>query len=90
MADPSAAEVGYAYLRQSPVPVPDLAAMAKRAHAKHLMLLDASAWGRTAVPLQGAGGPLSEADYREAAEGGGFAANFIVGTALATLRLPMK
>jgi ribonuclease Z len=36
------------------------------------------------------GGPLTEADYRKAAEAGGFTGTTIVGTDLATLRLPAK
>ena len=35
-------------------------------------------------------GALSEADYRRAAEAGGFTGNTIVGSDLATLRLPAK
>jgi len=36
------------------------------------------------------GGPLTEADYRKAVEAGGFTGTTIVGTDLATLRLPAK
>jgi len=36
------------------------------------------------------GGPLTQADYRKAVEAGGFTGNTIVGTDLATLRLPAK
>jgi ribonuclease Z len=36
------------------------------------------------------GGPLTEADYRKAAEDSGFSGKTIVGTDLATLRLPAK
>jgi hypothetical protein len=36
------------------------------------------------------GGALTEADYRKAVEAGGFTGNTIVGTDLATLRLPAK
>jgi ribonuclease Z len=36
------------------------------------------------------GGPLREADYRKAAEAGGFIGNIIVGTDLASVRLPTK
>jgi len=41
-------------------------------------------------PSKVPGGPLSEADYRKAAEEGGFTGSIIVGTDLATLRLPIK
>ena len=70
----------------------DLGAMAKRVGAKHLMLthlgpsLGAVIHNRWKVP----GGPLTEADYRKAVEAGGFTGNTIVGTDLATLRLPAK
>ena len=70
----------------------DLGAMAKRVGAKHLMLthlapsLGAVIHNRWKVP----GGPLTEADYRKAAEAGGFTGITIVGTDLATLRLPAK
>jgi ribonuclease Z len=36
------------------------------------------------------GGPLSEEDYLKAVEAAGFKGNTIVGTDLATLRLPVK
>ena len=70
----------------------DLGAMAKRAGAKYLMLthlapsLGAVVHNRWKVP----GGPLTEADYRKAVEAGGFSGTTIVGTDLATLRLPVK
>src|SRR6266481_632272 len=70
----------------------DLGAMAKRVGAKHLMLthlgpsLGAVIHNRWKVP----GGPLTQADYRKAVEAGGFTGNIIVGTDLATLRLPAK
>src|SRR5438132_12251234 len=78
------------YYRQSLAS--DLGAMAKRVGAKHLMLthlapsLGAVIHNRWKVP----GGPLTEADYRKAAEAGGFSGNTIVGTDLATVRLPAK
>ena len=71
---------------------PDLGAMAKRAGAQYLMLthlapsLGAAIHNRWKVP----GGPLTEADYRKAVEAGGFTGTTIVGTDLATLRLPAK
>jgi ribonuclease Z len=77
-------------LRQSSVP--DLGAMAKRAGAKHLMLthLIPPLGAKEQYPFKVPGGPLSEADYRKAAEEGGFTGDIIVGTDLASLRLPTK
>jgi ribonuclease Z len=80
----------HAYYRQSNAF--DLGALAKRAGAKHLMLthmippIGADRQGPFKVP----GGPLTETDYRKAAEDGGFTGNIVVGTDLATLRLPAK
>lgn len=68
----------------------DLGAMAKRVGAKYLMLthlapsLGTSRHNRWDVP----GGPLTEADYRKAVEASGFSGTIIVGTELATLRVP--
>ena len=39
-------------------------------------------------PFKVPGGPLTEADYRKAVEDSGFTGKTIVGTDLATLRLP--
>jgi ribonuclease Z len=70
----------------------DLGAMAKRVAAKYLVLthlapsLGAAIHNRWKVP----GGPLTEADYRKAVEAGGFTGTTIVGTDLATLRLPVQ
>jgi ribonuclease Z len=70
----------------------DLGAMAQRAGAKHLVLthltpsLGASAQGIFKVP----GGPLTEAAFKAAAQGGGFTGNVVVATDLASLRLPAK
>ncbi len=70
----------------------DLGAMAQRVGAKHLMLthlgpsLGAEIHNRWKVP----GGPLTQADYRKAVEEGGFTGNIVVGTDLASLRLPAK
>ncbi len=70
----------------------DLGAMAQRDGAKYLMLthlapsLGAARHNQWDVP----GGPLNEADYRSAAEAGGFTGVTIVGTDLATVRLPAK
>ena len=70
----------------------DLGAMAKRVGAKHLILthlgpsLGAAIHNQWKVP----GGPLTEADYRKAVNESGFTGTTIVGTDLATLRLPAK
>jgi ribonuclease Z len=80
----------YAFYRQSTAS--DLGAMAKRAGAKYLMLthlipaMGAECQGPWKVP----GGPLTEADYRKAVEESGFTGNIIVGTDLASVRLPAK
>ena len=79
-----------AFYRQSTAV--DLGAMAQRAGAKHLMLTHlipppgANRHGPWKVP----GGPLTATDYREAVETGGFKGNTIVGTDLASVRLPSK
>ena len=78
------------YFRQSTAS--DLGAMAKRAGAKHLMLthlippVGAERQGAYKIP----GGALTEADYRKAAQSGGFTGNTVVGTDLASIRLPAK
>ena len=70
----------------------DLGAMAKRAGAKHLMLthvsppLGAERQGPWKIP----GGALSESDFRKAVEASGFTGNVIVGTDLASVRLPPR
>ena len=70
----------------------DLGAMAKRAGVKHLMLthlippIGAAQQGPWTIP----GGALTEADYKKAAQDGGFAGDIVVGTDLASLRLPAK
>lgn len=70
----------------------DLGAMAKRAGAKYLVLthlippIGAERQGPWKIP----GGALTETDYRKAAEAGGFTGNIIVGTDLASVRLPAK
>src|SRR6185369_8275874 len=80
----------YAFYRQSTAS--DLGAMAKRAGAKYLMLthlipaMGAERQGPWKIP----GGPLREADYRKAVEESGFTGNIIVGTDLASIRLPAK
>ena len=80
----------YAFYRQSTAY--DLGAMAKRAGAKYLMLthlipaIGAERQGPWKIP----GGPLTEADYRKAVEESGFRGNIIVGTDLASVRLPAK
>ena len=78
------------YYRQSTAA--DLGAMAQRAGAKHLMLthlippVGAERQGAYKVP----GGALTEASYRSAAQESGFAGNVVVGTDLASIRLPAK
>ena len=76
------------YHRQSAVG--DLGAMAQRAGAKHLMLthLIPPLGARQQGPYKVPGGALSEADYRKAAEAGGFTGNIVVGKDLASVRLP--
>lgn len=70
----------------------DIGAMAKRTGAKHLMLthlippLGAARQGPWTIP----GGALTEADYKKAAHDGGFGGDIVVGTDLASLRLPAK
>ena len=79
-----------AFYRQSETT--DLGAMARRAGAKYLMLthlapsVGAARHNSWPVP----GGPLTEADYRKTVEASGFTGITIVGTDLATLRLPPK
>jgi ribonuclease Z len=88
--DKGSGMVPYGFYRQSTTS--DLGAMAKRAGAKHLMLthlippIGAERQGPWKIP----GGPLTEADYRKAAQEGGFTGNVIVGTDLASVRLPPK
>ena len=80
----------HAYYRQSNAY--DLGALAKRAGAKYLMLthmispIGADRQGPFNVP----GGALTEADYKNAAQNGGFIGTTIVGTDLASVRLPPK
>ena len=78
------------FFRQSTVA--DLGAMAKRVGAKHLMLthLAPSIGAVRHGPYKIPGGPLTEADYRKAIEASGFAGNTVVGTDLASIRLPAK
>jgi ribonuclease Z len=77
----------HAYHRQSTAG--DLGAMAQRAGAKHLVLthlipaIGADRHGPFAIP----GGPLTAADYRQAARDGGFTGEIVVGTDLAGVRL---
>ncbi len=78
------------YYRQSTST--DLGAMAKRAGVKHLMLthlippLGAARQGPYKVP----GSALTEADYRKSVQESGFTGNVVVGTDLASIRLPAK
>ena len=70
----------------------DLGAMAKRVGAKYLMLthLGPSIGAERQGPWKVPGGPLTEADYRKAVEASGFTGNIVVGTDLASIRLPAK
>jgi ribonuclease Z len=70
----------------------DLGAMAKRVGAKHLMLthLGPSIGAERQGPWKIPGGPLTEADFRKAAQESGFTGNIVVGTDLASVRLPAK
>lgn len=70
----------------------DLGTMAKRVGAKHLMLthLSPSIGAERQGPWKIPGGPLTESDFRKAAQDGGFTGNIIVGTDLASVRLPAK
>ncbi len=78
------------FLRQSATP--DLGAMAQRVGAKRLILthlapqVGATSHGPYKVP----GPPLTEQDYRDAARAGGFTGDVVVGSDLATVRLPSK
>jgi ribonuclease Z len=68
----------------------DLGALAKRVGAKHLMLthLGPSMGTERHGPWKIPGGPLTQADYRKAVETSGFSGNVVVGTDLASIRLP--
>jgi len=78
------------YFRQSTAT--DLGAMAHRTGSKHLMLthlippLGAKKQGPYPIP----GGGLTEQDYKNAAEEGGFTGNIIVGQDLMSIQLPFK
>ena len=64
----------------------------QRAGAKYLMLthLIPPLGADQQYPFKVPGKPLTEADYRKAAQEGGFTGTIIVGTDLASLRLPPK
>ncbi len=70
----------------------DLGGLAKRAGAKYLMLthlsppMGAVRQGPYTIP----GGALTQADYLKAVEESGFSGNTVVGTDLASVRLPAK
>ena len=78
------------YYRQSTAT--DLGAMARRSGASHLMLthLIPAVGAARHVALQVPGGALTEDDYRKAAQQGGFTGTVVVGTDLASVRLPAK
>ena len=66
--------------------------MAKRVGAKHLMLthLGPSIGAERQGPWKVPGGPLTDADFRKAAQDGGFTGNIVAGADLASVRLPAK
>jgi len=78
------------YYRQSSTT--DLGAMAKRVGAKHLMLthMGPSIGAERQGPFRIPGGPLTEAHYLKAVAASGFSGKTIVGTDLASVRLPTK
>jgi ribonuclease Z len=80
----------YAYYRQSTAT--DIGAMAQRDGAKYLMLthLIPPLGADQQYPFKVPGRPLTEADYKKAAQDGGFTGTIIVGTDLASLRLPVR
>ena len=80
----------FAYYRQSTAV--DLGAMAKRAGAKYLILthLIPPIGAVQQYPFKVPGRPLTDQDYAKAARDGGFTGIIIVGTDLASLRLPAK
>jgi ribonuclease Z len=70
----------------------DVGAMAKRATATNLVLthLIPAIGAERHGPWKIQGGALTEADYRKAVRESGFAGNIVVGTDLASIRLPAK
>ena len=70
----------------------DLGALAQRVNAKYLILthLGPSIGAVRQGPYKVPGGALIAADFRKAAEAGGFTGNIIVGSDLTSLRLPAK
>jgi ribonuclease Z len=70
----------------------DLGAMAQRDGAKYLMLthLAPSIGAAMQGTVKVQGGPLTAQDYKKAAQDGGFTGNIIVGTDLASVRLPSR
>jgi ribonuclease Z len=76
------------YYRQSNTS--DLGAMAKRVGAKHLVLthLSPPIGAERQGPFKVPGDTLTEADYRKVVQESGFTGNVIVGTDLASIRLP--
>jgi ribonuclease Z len=71
---------------------PDLGAMAQRAGVRYLVLthLNPPPGAPQQGPRKVPGGPLTEADYRKAAQDGGFTGNIIVARDLVSVRLPAK
>jgi ribonuclease Z len=66
--------------------------MAQRAGAKYLMLtrLILPLGARQQGPYKVPGGTLTKADYRKAAEAGGFSGNTVVRTDLGSVRVPAR
>ena len=66
--------------------------MAQRDGVKYLMLTHLAP--SLGAPMQGTlkvpGGPLTEQAYRKAAQDGGYTGNIVVGTDLASVKLPAK
>lgn len=78
------------YYRQSNAT--DLGAMAQRDGAKFLMLthLAPPIGAATQGTVKVQGGPLTEEDYRKAAQNGGFTGHVVVGKDLTSVTLPVK
>jgi len=78
----------HAFYRQSTAS--DLGAMAQRTGARYLLLthLIPALGAERHGPFKVSGGPLRKTDYSKAARDGGFTGQIIVGTDLASVRLP--
>jgi len=91
LSAPAVHAAGGRYIVRQPS-ASDLGAMAKRVGAKYLVLthlipmIGAERHGIWKIP----GGVLSEAEYRKVVQDSGFTGSTVVGTDLATIRLPAK